>query len=260
MRRLDYFWRLAATGLSFSLFGIGALAITCTFFPVIHLTAGSRERAYHRCQLVVHMSFRLFVCTMRMLGVISYRLDDAARLKRSSGNVIIANHPSLIDVVFIVSLVPQARCVVKKAAWSNPFFWGVVRATGYIQNEEPEALIEACVASLEAGNNLIIFPEGTRTVAGRPMHLKRGAAAVIARSCRPFIPLIITCVPTTLTKAEKWYQIPPRRAHFRISVGQETDWQSLVADGAGAGAVNRRLTRSIQDIFEEGILRHEQHG
>lgn len=260
MRRIDRLWRVAATGLSFSLFGLGGLAISSTIFPVLHLTTTDRQRAYRRCRYVIHLSFKVFVRIMRELGVISYEMEDVDRLKRVNGSIIIANHPSLIDVVFIGSLVPNTCCVVKKAAWSNPFFWGVVTATGYIQNDEPEILIDACIKSLEAGNNLVIFPEGTRTVVGQPMRLRRGAATVIARSGKPFVPLIITCNPPMLTKAEKWYQIPPRKGHFRISVGETIEWQSLVAQSASISLVNRRLTRSIQDIFEQGIMRHEQLG
>lgn len=260
MQRLDRLWRISATGLSFAVFGLGALVISCTFFPVIHLISNRREIAHKRCQFIVHLSFKVFIRVMSGLGIITYQIDDTQRLANSRGNVIVANHPSLIDVVFIVSIVPHACCIVKKGVWINPFFWGVVRATGYIQNEEPEVLLKNCLESLARGNNLIVFPEGTRTVAGQPLNLRRGAAAIIARSDRPFIPLIITCSPTTLTKAEKWYQIPPRRAHFRISVGESLDWRSLVQDEVVSSVVNRRLTQSMKDIFEEGILRHERLG
>jgi hypothetical protein len=42
--------------------------------------------------------------------------------------MIIANHPSLIDVVFLIGLVRQANCVVKQSLWENPFTRGPVRA------------------------------------------------------------------------------------------------------------------------------------
>jgi 1-acyl-sn-glycerol-3-phosphate acyltransferase len=44
---------------------------------------------------------------------------------------------------------------------------GVVWAAGYIPNDDPERFIEACVACLERGENLIVFPESTRTVPGQ---------------------------------------------------------------------------------------------
>jgi 1-acyl-sn-glycerol-3-phosphate acyltransferase len=259
VQQLDQTWRLIGTALGFLIFGIGALAISVVVFPAIHLVAPSRQLAHRRCQYIVHLSFRLFIWFVGVLRIISYQVIGAEKLKGCAGRVIIANHPSLLDVVFIVSLVPQAKCVVKKAAWSNPFHWGVLRATGYIQSSAPEELIEACATALRNDDNLIIFPEGTRTVPGRSMQLRRGAAAVISRSDRPFVPLVITCVPAAFTKAEKWYRIPPRRAHFTISVGEPVDWRTVVEHRLISGRVNRQLTKSIKDILEQGVLRHEQH-
>src|SRR3546814_3505509 len=46
----------------------------------------------------------------------------------------------------------------------------------------PNVLIAACVKTLQDGRRLVVFPEGTRTVPGLPMKLKRGAASIIVRS------------------------------------------------------------------------------
>src|SRR3546814_19523797 len=84
-------------------------------------------------------------------------------------------------------------------------------------------LIAECVKTLQDGRRLVVFPEGTRTVPGLPMKLKRGAASIIVRSEQPFLPVTITCNPTTLTKAEKWHQIPPTQVHFRIQINDSID-------------------------------------
>ncbi len=238
-RRLDYYWRLIGTALSFSCFGSGGLLISLTLFPIIHLISPRRDLANRRCQYVVHKSFQVFIWLMRSLGVLTYEIEGAGKLAGKGGQVIVANHPSLIDVVFIVSMLPEALCVVKKAAWSNPFLVGVMLATGYIQNVDPVQLIETGAASVADGHRLVIFPEGTRTVPGRPMKLKRGAASIIVKSRRPFIPITITSKPTTLTKTEKWYQIPQTRVHFRITVGDSVDPQPKIVYGELLSLSNR---------------------
>src|SRR3546814_8908938 len=73
---------------------------------------------------------------MKSLGVLSYEISGRKKLDHAGANLIVANHPSLIDIVFIVSMLPEALCVVKKAAWSNPFMAGIMWATGYIRSEE----------------------------------------------------------------------------------------------------------------------------
>jgi len=72
----------------------------------------------------------------------------------------------------LIAHIPNAVCVVKAKLWSNPFFGGVVRAAGYIRNDEPETLMRDCAACLAAGLPLIIFPEGTRTVPGERLHFR----------------------------------------------------------------------------------------
>lgn len=197
---------------------------------------------------------------MKRLGVLSYEISGAGKLAQTSGNLIIANHPTLLDVVFIISLLPKTLCVVKKAAWTNPFLAGVMWATGYIQSDDPTQLITDCVESIEQDNNLLIFPEATRTVPGRPMRLKRGAASVIVESQRLFIPLVITCDPSTLTKAEKWFDIPNRKMHFKITVGDEIDPQPLLVVGAQRSKSNRRINEAIKELFLLGIEKHERSG
>jgi 1-acyl-sn-glycerol-3-phosphate acyltransferase len=190
---------------------------------------------------------------MKSLGVLSYEISGRERLSAPGANLIVANHPSLIDIVFIVSLLPQALCVVKKAAWSNPFMAGVMWATGYIPNDDPNVLIANCVRSLQEGKRLVVFPEGTRTVPGLPMKLKRGAASVIVRSEQPFVPVIIACNPTTLTKAERWYQIPAKKVHFRIQINDSIDVSADLTEGERLSKANRRVSRVLQQALSVGF-------
>lgn len=260
MSSVDYIRRLVGTGLSFSIFGLGALFISATFFPVIHLTAFSRERAHRRCQRVVHHSFQVFIWMMEAMGVLTYEITGKDKLRHGNGNLLLANHPTLLDVVFIISMVPTAKCVVKKAAWRNPFMASVLWATGYIQSDDPDTLIHDCIDSMTQDNNLVIFPEATRTVPGRPMRLKRGAAAVIATSRSPFIPVFITCEPSTLSKGKKWYEIPSRRVHFKITVGNKIDPGPFLVEGQRLSQNSRRVNNEIRQLLIRGVERNEQPG
>jgi len=204
----------------------------------------------------VHLAFRAFIQMMRFLGVLTYEFAHTERLSGASGRIIIANHPTLLDAVFVISLLPMTQCVVKKAVWSNPFLAGVMWATGYIQNGDGMVLVDACVRSLEKGDNLLIFPEATRTVPGRKLKLRRGAASVIAASQRPFTSLIITCEPSTLIKGQRWFEIPDRKVHFRISVDEPTDPVPLLTAGEQLSKANRRINIAIENLFVTGSERH----
>ncbi|PCJ71645.1 MAG: 1-acyl-sn-glycerol-3-phosphate acyltransferase [Rhodobiaceae bacterium] len=256
--KFNYYWRLFATGLCFTLFGLGGIAIGFLLFPLIHLFSSNRVRAQRRCQYVVHRSFKLFVWTMKIAGVLTYKIEGVEFLEDDSSGIVVANHPSLIDVVFIVACIPNALCIVKKAAWSNPFMMGVMWATGYVSNDIPERMLEECIDRVQGDEKLVIFPEGTRTVPGRPMKLMRGAASIIVRSRTPFIPITITNNPTTLTKAEKWYQIPSKRMHLRMDVRAAIDPGPYIIEGESLSLASRRMNKMLREILVEGVERHER--
>src|SRR4030095_16111244 len=111
-----------------------------------------------------------------------YEITEVEGLERH-GLLILANHPTLIDIVFLMAFVKRADCIVKSKLWRNPFTHATVRAAAYVRNDDYGVrLIEDCVAAVRGGGNLIIFPEGTRTPANGSITLKRGAANIAGRA------------------------------------------------------------------------------
>ena len=139
--RQTYLWRILVTGACFVLFGSGGLILGLIVFPVVLLLPGGPARRRARTRGMVQRAFRLFVATMSGLGGISYVFQGSERLGRQ-GQLIIANHPTLIDVVLIVAFTPAPACVVKAALFANPFTRRVVRAAGYISNAPTDSMVE----------------------------------------------------------------------------------------------------------------------
>jgi 1-acyl-sn-glycerol-3-phosphate acyltransferase len=249
--RLDRAARLAGTGLSFALFGLGAILLSLLVFAPLNLLVDDPARRSDLAQGIVHRTFRLFVHTMIALRVIDVEVDGAAALYGDHGRLVIANHPSLIDVVLIMSLMRRTQCVVKHENWKNPFMRGVLVATGYLRNDDdPEKLINACANILRADHNLLIFPEGSRTVPGRPRKLHRGFANIAVTAGAPIRLVTIRCAPTHLTKGQKWYDIPPCRPHYAVEVHELIEVDELV-NGLPPSVAVRRLTRHVDQRFEE---------
>jgi 1-acyl-sn-glycerol-3-phosphate acyltransferase len=250
-RRLERLWRQFGTAISFALFGVGGLVMTIFVFPVVNLVIRDRARRAEIAQHIVHFAWKMFVRTMVVLRVIDFEADGAEILRGETGTLVIANHPSLIDVVLIMSLMDRTQCVVKPAVWKNPFMRGVIRATNYIPNTgDPERMIHDCVSALQAGNNLVIFPEGSRTVPGQAARLQRGFANIAIRARAPIRLVTVSCNPPTLRKGEKWYQSPQRRPLFRVRVCDRLDTEDLAQSEIPSRAA-RILTAHVARRFEE---------
>jgi 1-acyl-sn-glycerol-3-phosphate acyltransferase len=160
-------------------------------------------------------------------------------------------------VVFLIGLVRDANCVVKRSLWENPFTRGPVRSTGYISNDGSMDMLDAAVERLQSGQTLIIFPEGTRTQPGQPPVFHRGAAAIALRGASMITPVTIKVHPTTLTKAEPWYRIPQRRVHFSLCVGADIDPNAFSALGPPPVA-SRKLNDYLHDYFTKELASDER--
>lgn len=217
-----YWWRLIATALSFSLFGIGGVLLRIVVFPLLALLPGGALARRTHARAVVSRTFYWFVQFMYRSGVLTFEVEGAERLGRP-GQMVIANHPSLIDVVALIAFIRNANCVVKQSLWDNPCMRGPIRAAGYISNSGSLDMLDEAAGALQQGQTLIVFPEGTRTTPGQAPEFHRGAAAIAVRGAHIVTPVVISVTPTTLTKADPWYSIPSRRFHVRLRVGEDID-------------------------------------
>jgi len=248
LARLFRVWRIVATGLSFAVFGVGGLLLRVLVFPLLNVLVRQPERRVRAARDIIRRAFRTYVDLMRALGVLRYEITGLEKLERG-GLLILANHPTLIDTVFLMAFVKNADCIVKGALWNNPFTGGPVRAAGYISNAGGAELVDDCIASLRRGNNLIVFPEGTRTGADGVITLKRGAANVAVRGARDITPVLIRCDPPTLGKGEKWWRVPPRRVLLRIDVQDDVDIDGFIGSGVSEVLAARQVTEFLQNYF-----------
>lgn len=258
MQTLNYAWRLLATAISFSAFGVGGVLLWLIVFPLLAIWPGNRTEKARRAQYTVHISFYGFIGLMHRLGVMTYEIIGLEKLNRPC-QLIVANHPTLVDVVFLMSRVKQANCIVKASLWRNPAMRGPILNAGYISNADSETMINDCANWLQAGGGMIIFPEGTRSVPDQPYHFQRGSAAIALQAACIMTPVTLTCAPSTLTKTQAWYQIPQRRFHLRMIVGDDIDLQPFQAIQPRSVAV-RRLTHALQDYFTQQRERYERYG
>jgi 1-acyl-sn-glycerol-3-phosphate acyltransferase len=162
--------------------------------------------------------------------------------------MVMANHPSLIDVVFLLGFTPQATCIVKQPLWKNPFTRWPVAAAGFVPNTPIIGMIEQASDALREGQSVIIFPEGTRTTPGQALQFQRGAASIAVRAATVVTPVFIRCEPTTLAKNMPWYRIPPRRVRISFRVGDDIDPRPFRE--APAPLASRAFNEHLLRVFE----------
>jgi len=222
-RRRDFWlWRLFATALSFVLFGLGGVLLRLLVFPAQRLLGGTVQTRQRRARLAVYHSFRALIRFLRAVGVLTMDVQGVERLG-APGQMIIANHPSLLDVALLIAHVKDTSCIIKHSLMHNLFTRGPVTASGYISNDHSLEMLERAAQVLREGQTLIVFPEGTRTPPDAQPRFHRGACAIALRGAQRVTPVFIRMTPQALRKGEPWYRIPSQRIHYQITVGQDMD-------------------------------------
>ncbi|TWT13700.1 1-acyl-sn-glycerol-3-phosphate acyltransferase [Reyranella sp. CPCC 100927] len=246
-RFISFYWRALCTGPALAVFFVGGCLLAATVFPVLALWP---MHAVPRTQAVIRRTFQLYLLVLRLIGLLRIEITGRHQLAACRGRLIIANHPTLLDVVLLMAYSPRAFCIVKPELWHSFFLRGVMKAAGYVRSDLPaDQLIAACRRAFERGGNLIVFPEGTRSRPGRPLRFKRGFANIALLADVDVRMVAITCTPLTLIKGEPWYRIPADRPVFHVEdrgdVGIDR-FKQYPHRGVGA----RRLVGELESLYE----------
>ena len=217
-----YIYRVFGKWLSFFVFGLITLILVTLVFPFMRLFFHPREKFMKYGRRFVSLSLGSFVSFMHVIGIVDLEAGNREIFRNLPSKVVAANHPSLLDVVMLLSLIPNADCIVN-AELSHNIVRGVIHQLYILNSLNFEDLCRACNESLKQGNCLIVFPEGTRTPRSGKATLKRGTARIALSSGCGIIPVRIGGTDKYgLGKRDPWTGFNPRERYvYRIEMGDE---------------------------------------
>ena len=249
------FLRIPLSGLAFLLFYGGAHVIAWVLLPILRWRVRELPVAEQQAAIDQFMrrAYRFSVDFMAGFGLLHYRLPDLSKVQLPPPPwVVVANHPSLIDVLFIKALLPGVVVLVKAALFKEPSLARLFTASGDFKGPSEEdqtfgntAVLDTFVERLEAGRSVIVFPEGTRSPAWRLRRFRRGAAEAAVRTGAPIPPIFILVDPPTLKKGDKWYDMPKRVPLFELELLEP------IIDTQGRSS--KQLTEGIRDQLAERL-------
>lgn len=244
--KLDRFRRLLATALGFALFGVLGGCYKWVLYPYVKRAKRGDFSQQMQARRTVSRIWAFFVKYLVCAGVLEVKYQGFERLGKK-GQLIVANHPSLLDVVLIFSKEYRLNCIVKQALLKNPVMVDPILACGFLPNSESEAMLEKSHRILQ-NEALLLFPEGTRTGWDGVIDLHRGALSIGLRSAEVITPVIIKMQPPGLKKNQPWYDIPARKIRYELIVAEDIDPKALL-EGTSIPMASRRLKKQLEDLF-----------
>ena len=238
--RLADVWRIARNGLAFATFGASALLFAFVLIPAARRSASGHELPDLHAQRLLHSGARWYMRFLARLGMVQLVVHGADRLRGAGSRLVVANHPTLFDIIVLTSLLPQADGIVNVDRSRNPFLRRLVSIAGYIPNDNGIQVVNECVRRLRAGRTVVVFPEGTRSPEGGLGAFRPGTALIALRSGEHPLPVLLTCDPPALAKGKSWYDIPRGPLHVTARVGEP------LAPANGRGEAGAALPAGVE--------------
>ncbi|MGC6488998.1 MAG: lysophospholipid acyltransferase family protein [Planctomycetota bacterium] len=203
--------RLAAVSLTVAAytvlapFGYAALAALCALWR-----RDPRRRA-RRLQTITSRAYRLMHWWLTRTRITSFDWRSTASQLPDGPCVVIANHPTLMDVTAITAALGGATSIVKPGLYQRAMIRPLLRGLGHVQGPGADPIragrvVDDVIERLAWGLPVVIFPEGTRSPPDDLMPFGRVAFEVACRAQVPLVCLAVTCEPVYLSK-----QVPPFR-------------------------------------------------
>ncbi|MBX2813407.1 MAG: 1-acyl-sn-glycerol-3-phosphate acyltransferase [Myxococcales bacterium] len=187
-----------------------ALFACISAWPVRHPNKRRKQ-----LQAAIRLGFKATLLWAHMLRIVRVDMPKVAELSALGPCVVVANHPGHLDIVGILSWLPNAFTIVKPAIYHQPWLRPLMTGSGQLEGAdthplEAERLIQEAVKKLHSGQNMVSFPEGTRTGVERLIPFRRLPFEIACQADVPIITLKISCHPCYLSKKRPTL-LPPRR-------------------------------------------------
>lgn len=248
LRYMPRWLRIVFTAFAFAVF-FGGTSILGIAAGLYYRFRRVRPEDRWRFTRSLNTSLRLFAGFMRELGLIDYWHPRLPPGWEGRAFVMVANHPTLIDVVLLLGSFPELSCVVK-ASWYRSFLMGPMLAKteyvpgpGYEEAAEDDDLpvVRRMEEKLRQGIPVLVFPEGTRSRANQLRRFRRGGIEAAVRAGVPILPLFIANDHAFLMKGIPFWKVPERTCDF------EFEWFEPIET---VGRDSREITRELSALYE----------
>lgn len=193
------FTGVLASLLFFILF-LGSGLLATLLLPLILIWPARKSR---KQKLMTYLIFLVTRFIVRVSFTVKKNYINRELADFSSPSVIIANHQSQLDLVFLLQLNPKMIVLVNKWVWNNPFYGFIIRFAGYYPVYKGlDYNKDELKQKVAEGYSILAFPEASRSADGKIKRFHQGAFGIADELGLEIQPLIIHGAYDTLPKTE----------------------------------------------------------
>lgn len=192
---------LVAFALLLTYFVTGFAVVNLLMIPLYLAGPGGAARVRRFSGIML----RHFHDCMRVTGCMTIATPDLRALR---GHVIVGNHPSVYDAVSLIAANDHTLCFFKSTLRRTMLGLPGAQLADYLPNDSGAAGLLLAARRIREGANVLIFPEGTRTVGATMNPFGKSAAVLAMKSGAPVLCLRFTYSAPFLAKGGS-FLVPP---------------------------------------------------
>jgi 1-acyl-sn-glycerol-3-phosphate acyltransferase len=192
---------------------------------------------------------------VRLLARALFRLQvsGAHHVPKKGGVVIASNHASYLDIPILgCGMRRRTSFMGRQDLFTGPTAW-LMRYLGWIpirrERVDRKGFDEA-IRRVQAGQAVVIYPEGSRTEDGRLQPGKPGVGMIVAATGCPVVPAFLEGTYDVLPPGAKRIRLGP----VRVTYGAPMDFSALLQDAGGEEkkkALYQRISQEVMDRISE---------
>ncbi|MGI4746522.1 MAG: lysophospholipid acyltransferase family protein [Janthinobacterium lividum] len=240
--RHPHLWRLRLA-FAITLIVVACLAVTGSLASLVL----SRVLAHRRGAVgrgILRLSARLTLQVARLTGLIQCDLPALAEMVGPYGLLLVANHPSRLDALFMIACLPDLVCITKASIWDHRLFGAAIRMAGYPRVGDDRHFASVGALLLD-GHRVLVFPEGTRSPTAGPGPFRPGFAVLARQAQVPIQTIMIETDSDFLGRDWPLLRVPARPVRIGLRVGTRFD-----PPGRQPGDM-RRVALAVERAFHE---------
>jgi 1-acyl-sn-glycerol-3-phosphate acyltransferase len=218
---LKYF-RSCLLLICFLIFGIGSFFVNFIIFPASKLLLPPKNRNDFY-SIIIQRTWRFLIFLLESLRLIKLDIKDLGALESIKNKVIVATHPSFIDIVILMAFIPKTTCFAKEKIATHPLLKNILSTIFITDNIDIDGLKEQSKKMLDFGFNVIIFPSGIRHRKGEYPKIKKGASLIALNSKKNIIPIKLYSDDDFLFINQPFYEAGESCVTFTVEVLPEID-------------------------------------
>lgn len=189
-----------------------------------------------------------FICRVMKANIshiygVQSNIHNPYEEKFGRGSILISNHQSILDPIFMLALHPKVLICISGHVWRNPIVHGMFKIAGFIRLDQPMENLQAEIGNaIEKGYNVVIFPEGRRTN-GQIVRFHRGAFSLAQQLQADILPVYIHGFADVVPKGSGF----AARGQIDVEIGKRVS----VSEYAAFGGMSREITHHFHEHYTE---------